>query len=141
MSYRYGRPARTRRAAVILAATWLAVVAAWIAFEMAPWIVAALLTFTLPAAWDFANGRVAWLTLDDTHLRWKSGRHEGEVALARIAHIRLETRLDLSHRARIVLEGGRRLTIPQDSTPPLAELQPALDAAGVAHQRHHFSLM
>lgn len=141
MNFRFERPARTTRAGVILAATWGGILAAWAAFDMAPWVGAALLAFTLPAAWDFAAGRVAWITVDDTHLRWRSGRQEAEIALARIERVRFERRLDLTMRVRLVLEGGRKLALPQDATPPHEDLRKALEARGLRCENHPFSLL
>jgi len=40
-----------------------------------------------------------------------------------------------------VLEGGRRISLPQDSLPPHPVLQDALEARGVRTERHHFGLI
>jgi hypothetical protein len=132
--------ARTARAALILLLVWLAILTLWLALEAAPFIVALLLLATLPAAWDFASGRRAWLRLDDRWLRWGSGRAEGEIALDKIEKVRFETRLDLSVRVRIVIDTGKRYSLPQDAVPSREVLEAAFEARGIATERHHFVL-
>ncbi len=141
MAYRFERKGRTRRALGLVGAVWATVLLAWWMLDMAPWIVAVLLAFTLPAALDYARDKTAWLSLDDTHLRWDAGRQTGEIALARIRALRLETRLDLSLRARVVLDTADRIKLPQECTPPMAEAQAAFEDAGVTVERHPFSLL
>ncbi len=54
----------------------------------------------------------------------------------------LDTRLDFSVRASVVLaDGGRKIRLPYESTPPHKALEAALLARGIAVQRHHFSLI
>ncbi len=113
----------------------------WWWLNAAPWIIAALLLFTLPAAYDFARGREAWFELDSDEIRWRSGRQNAKVATKRIRHIRLETRLDLTVRARLVLDDGKRIPVPQDATPSRDLLETECAARGIETQRHHFSLM
>ena len=134
----HGSSGRTLRAFLVLMLVWLAVLTLWFALAASVWIVGALMIVTLPALLDFATGRRDWLSLDDDLLRWGSGRTTGEVALSRIDHVRFETRLDLSIKVRLILEGGRRITLPQDSLPPHPLLQDALEARGVRTERHHF---
>ncbi|WP_417207961.1 hypothetical protein [Antarctobacter sp.] len=129
---------RSLRAFLILMLVWLALLTLWFVLQASVWVVGALMLVTVPALLDFATGRRAWLRLDDKVLRWGSGKAEGDVALARIDHVRLETRLDFSIRARLMLEDGRRITLPQDSLPPHPLLQDALEARGIKTQRHHF---
>jgi hypothetical protein len=130
---------RTLRAGLILLATWGALLCLWLWIALAPWIAGLMLATTLPAAWDFATARRAWLRLDDATLDWGSGRARGTIALDRIETVRFETRLDLSPRVRLVLRDGRRLTLPQDSLPPGDTLQTALEARGVRTERHPFA--
>lgn len=131
---------RSLRAFLVLMLIWLALLTLWFVLQASVWVVGLVMLVTLPALLDFATGRRAWLRMDDTVLRWGSGRAEGDVALARIDHVRLETRLDFSIRARLVLEDGRRITLPQDSLPPHPRLQDALEARGIRTERHHFVL-
>lgn len=131
---------RSLRAFLVLMLVWMAVLTLWFALHASAWVVGAILLVSLPAVLDFVLGRQAWLRLDDTMLRWGSGRVEGEVALARIDHVRFETRLDFSVRVKLVPEGGPRITLPQDSLPPHPKLQEALEARGIRTERHHFSV-
>jgi hypothetical protein len=100
-----------------------------------------MLATTLPAALDFARNRRGWLRLDDTRLQWKSGRAEAEIALHRIDRVRFETRLDLSIRVRLVLDSGKRLSLPHDTLPEIEVLQQAFDDRGIKWEKHHFGFL
>ncbi|MFY0622033.1 MAG: hypothetical protein JXQ89_10085 [Pelagimonas sp.] len=132
---------RTLRHALIMTAVWGVIVLLWLLLDAADWIVAVLLATTLPAALDFARNRQASLRLDDTQLRWRSGRSQAEVSLHRIDRVRFETRLDLSIRVRLVLDSSKRLSIPQDALPDIEELQKAFDERGVKWEKHHFGFL
>jgi len=132
---------RSLRAFLVLMLVWLAALTLWFALRASVWIVGALLLVSLPALIDFGTGRSAWLRLDDKMLSWGSGGSTGEVALTRITLVRFETRLDFSIRVRLVLDDGRRITLPQDSLPPHPRLQEALEARDIKTERHHFGLI
>jgi len=132
---------RSLRAFLVLMLVWLAALTLWFALQASVWIVGALLLVSLPALIDFGTGRSAWLRLDDKMLSWGSGGSTGEVALTRITLVRFETRLDFSIRVRLVLDDGRRITLPQDSLPPHPRLQEALEARDIKTERHHFGLI
>ncbi len=132
--------ARSLRTGLIVMLVWLAILTIWIVLDAADVVIALLLLTTLPAGWDFASGRKAWLVLDGARLRWGSGRNEGEVALNKIEKVRFETRLDMSVRVRVVIDTGRRITLPQDSLPDTGRLQEGFEARGIATERHHFVL-
>lgn len=139
----FARNGRSLTAALVLSAIWGFLGLAWWRLEASDWIIAALLALTLPALWDFASARPAGMVLNDETIRWWSGRHEGDVRLSTIAHARFDTRLDLTVRVRLVLDNtaATKVPIPQDALPKWEVLQEALEARGVATQRHHFSLM
>ena len=127
---------RSLRAFLVLMLVWLAALTLWFALQASVWIVGALLLVSLPALIDFGTGRSAWLRLDDKMLSWGSGGSTGEVALTRITLVRFETRLDFSIRVRLVLDDGRRITLPQHP-----RLQEALEARDIKTERHHFGLI
>ncbi len=141
MAWRFERSGRRPAAAVALAAVWAALLAAWLWLGAAEWVLLPFLVLSLPAAWDLVTGRQAGLEIDHCAMRWWSGGHRGEARLSAIDHVRLERRFDLSLRARLVLPDGRRVTLPQDSLPPLATLESALAEAGLRSERHPFSLL
>lgn len=132
---------RSLRAALVILTVWLAALALRLWLQAHPAIVAAALLATLPALWDFARARRAWLTLDDRTLCWCSGPATGEVALARIDRVRMDTRLDLSVRVRLILRDGTRVPLPQDALPPPQRLHEALISRGVLVEKHHFALL
>ena len=65
---------RSWRALLILSLVWMAIMTLWVALQAAGFVVALLMLATLPAAWDFANGRQASLRLDSTMLALRSQR-------------------------------------------------------------------
>ncbi|WGW03278.1 hypothetical protein [Tropicibacter oceani] len=142
MIYRFERSGRNRRTLWVLGLIWGALGLALWRLDASGWIAAGLFAVTLPALWDFITARPAGLELDDTALRWWSGRHKGDARLDSIDHVRFDTRLDLSVRVRLVLANAsrRKLTIPQDALPLWQELQRQFEARGVSVQRHHFSV-
>lgn len=132
---------RTWTALLVVLGVWVALLVLWIFWQAATWIILVLMAVTLPAVWDFLTARPAWLRLDDQQIQWRSGRQEGQVLLERLDHVRFETRLDLSVRVRLVLHGGKRITVPQDALPKPPALQLAFDARDIKTQRHHFGLL
>lgn len=139
--YAYDHSGRNRATLVTVLAVWGAVGLAFARLDIAPWIAWLALLATLPAVWDLATNRRAGLRMDRDGLRWFAGRREGEVAWRAVARVRLDTRLDLSVRAALVLHTGRKVRIPQEATPPHREFEAALEARGITVERHHFSLM
>lgn len=125
----------------ILIAVWAALLYLLIVLDAAPMIVAILAVFTLPALWDLVRNPLAGIDLSATHLRWFTGPRDAVIALSEIDHIRLDTRLDLSVRASIVLPSGRRIRMPFEATPPHQAFEDALTAQGVTVKRFHFQLL
>lgn len=139
--YAFDRRGRNRSTLVVLIAVWALLLSAWLWLEAATWLMPLLALPTLPALWEVIANPAAGLRLTDSHLRWFSGRRDAEVALAQIDHIRLDTRLDLSVRATVVLRTGRKLRLPFEATPPHRSFEDALTARGVKVLRHHFMLV
>lgn len=130
---------RSTKAAIVLIALWAGLICLWVFLSAAPWIVALLMLATLPAAWEFMTAKQASFRLTPTKLTWQSGRSEGDIAVAKIDAVRLETRLDWSVRVKILVP-GKRIVLPQDCVPPHRELETALQALGVTTSRHHFTI-
>lgn len=124
----------------MVAAVWLALIAAYVMIEASPMIVAIVALFTLPALWELATNPIARLSLSPQVLVWQRGKDKVTIPLNTIDHIRLDTRVDLSVRATVVLRSGQRLRVPPDAMPPHRPFEYALHAAGVPTRRHHFSL-
>jgi len=139
--FTFEHTARSPAAMIIIGGVWVALAVLWGWLDTAVWIVGFLALFTLPAVWDTWRDTSAGLTLDDNLLRWHAGRREAEVALEEIDHVRLDTRLDFSVRATVLLKTGRKLRLPFESTPPHQAFEDALHARDVKTQRHHFTLM
>jgi hypothetical protein len=96
--------------------------------------------FALPALVDWITDRAAWLAIYPDRLTWRSGRRDGAMPAAEIAHLRLDRRMDTGFRLTIVDSAGRPHPLPPDLPAPADDLTEALDRAGIAHERHPFSL-
>ncbi|MEO9631931.1 MAG: hypothetical protein ABJG14_16000 [Sulfitobacter sp.] len=97
--------------------------------------------FTLPALWEIFTNPVSGLTLDDDTLTWITGKRDAKIALVQIDRVRLDTRLDMSVRATVILKTGRKIKLPFEATPPHRALETALQTRGITTERHHFTLI
>ena len=105
----------------------------------AAWGVLALLAIPLiPAIAEQIRNPQRWLRITNCSIIWHDGFSEQEVALNRIAEARLDTRWDLSIRARLTLESKDRLRLPPTVTPKADPLAEALEMRGVKVSRQHF---
>lgn len=137
----FERSGRQPRAIAILCAIWTLLLFLYLRLDAAPWIIGIFAVFTLPALWDQIANPGAGMRFEPAHLIWHSGRRDAQIPWSQIDHVRLDTRLDFSVRATIVLVTGKRVRAPFEATPPADTLVAALDARGVRVERHHFSLL
>jgi hypothetical protein len=138
--YRFRRQGRSLALALALAAWLLALAALAIFAQASLWLIALLGLPTLPGLYELGKNPQSGLDLTEDRLSWFTGSLQGAVPVSQIARLRLDTRLDLSVRATLVLTSGDKLRLPQPATPPVEALTQALDARGIPHERHHFSL-
>ncbi|MEO0389664.1 MAG: PH domain-containing protein [Pseudomonadota bacterium] len=139
--FHWRRPGRSTATAITVGLIWLALAVAYIGFDASIWVVWLFVLFTMPALYDLAAGRVSEMHVTDQGLRWRSGRREERASWDEIASVRLDTRLDFSVRTSLILPSGRRVRLPIDVTPPVADFEQALRAHGAQVRRHHFSLI
>jgi hypothetical protein len=137
--YDYNREGRNPTTLRVVLGIWAALIAAILLFDAAVWLMGLIALFTLPAVWDLWQNPASGLTLDQTGLRWFSGKRSGALDWSEIDRIRLDTRLDLSVRASAVLHSGRKIRLPYECTPPHQRLEAELNARGIRTERHHFS--
>ena len=140
-AYTYRRHARSRTALLVLPAIWAALGAGWLWIDASGWLVGLLGLFPLPALWELFTNPTSGLTLDYDNLSWVTGKRDAKIALAQIDHVRLDTRLDMSVRATVILKTGRKIKLPFEATPPHRALETALHARGITTERHHFTLI
>jgi hypothetical protein len=132
---------RNRRTALALGAVWTGLALMVWVIDAAGWVVAGLGLFSLPALWDLLSDRPAGLRLGADGLTWHSGAGGGTIPLSQIRAVRLDRRLDLSHRVSVVLQDQRLVRLPQDCLPPLPVLEAALRQAGLRVERHPFAVI
>ncbi len=138
--YTYQRNHRSTGSLILLPAIWLALIGSAVLVDAAPLLIGILAACTLPLLWDLIKNPPAGLTLTQASLKWHSGTQTAEIALKEIELIRLDTRLDFSVRATVILKNGRKIRIPFEATPPHQTLENALHAKAIKTERHHFSL-
>jgi hypothetical protein len=126
---------------ITLVTIWILLAVAMVRFDASVWMVWIGALATLPALYDLVTARVSLLRLTDAVLNWQSGKRNGSVTLQDIKTVRLDTRLDLSIKATLVLHTGSRLRLPLDVVPPAQAFEDTLRARGVAVERHHFRLV
>ena len=56
-----------------------------------------------------------------------------------IDYVRFDTRWDFSVRVSVVLNSGKKIRLPDESTPPHKVLEPVFEQAGFRVDRHHFT--
>ncbi|HSG55096.1 MAG TPA: hypothetical protein VLA45_06540 [Paracoccaceae bacterium] len=132
---------RNPRTALALVGVWAVLALLLVVFQAAPLIVGGLGLFTLPALWDLVSNRGSGLRVTDQDLHWFSGAKADTIPLPRIKTVRLDRRLDLSYRVSVVLRDDRRIRLPQDCVPAIDRLEEVLHKAGIAVERHPFSLL
>lgn len=138
--YHFRRQGRSP-ALVLALAAWLAALAGLYFYAQAtPWLIALLFLPVIPGLFDLVKNPGSGLDVTAEQIVWFTGGERTDLPLSRIARLRLDTRLDLSIRATLILTTGNKLRLPQPVVPPVAELTHALDQRGIAHERHHFSL-
>ena len=139
--FSYCRSGRNAATLLAVAGVWLVLTGAVVLVDASAWLMGALALFTLPALWDLWRNPAAGLRFTPEALTWFTGARDAEVAWREIEKVRLETRLDFSVRASVVLRSGSRIRLPYESTPPHALLEAALNARGIRTERHHFLLI
>lgn len=96
--------------------------------------------FALPALVDWITDRQLRLSVHPDRLTWQSGRRDGAMPADEIRHLRIDRRMDTGFRLTIVDTAGRLHRLPPELPAPADALTDALDRAGIAHERHPFSL-
>jgi hypothetical protein len=140
-AFRFRRAGRNRATLWSAAAVWAVLAAAVIIVDASPMLMGLVGVLTLPAIWELATNPSAGLDLTQTDLHWFTGRRSGTLARGEIAQVRLDTRLDFSVRATVVLTTGRKIRLPYECTPPHKAFEAALNNLGIRTERHHFSLI
>lgn len=139
--FSFRRSGRSWTALISVVGIWAVLVFAIAVFDAAPWLMAAIALFTLPAAWDFWQNVKAGLDMDEHGLTWFAGRRSAHLSWAEVDRFRLDTRLDFSVRATAVLKAGGKVRLPYESTPHHKQMEAELSARGIPTERHHFSLI
>lgn len=136
--FRFEPQARSLRAQAMIG-VWAAGLVAMRLMLDAAWVVLALLALPLiPAIVEQIRNPRRWLLISDKAITWHDGFSEQDVPLDRIAEVRLDTRWDMSVRARLTLHSGTKLRLPPTVTPKSEQLEQELQARGAKVSRQHF---
>ena len=139
--FTFTRHNRAPRTIGVLIAVYVALGALVMLFDAAWWLVVVLVLPTLPALWDILKNTSAGLSLDDQDLRWFTGGREAQIDCSDIDFFRFDTRWDFSVRVSVVLASGKRIRLPDESSPPHKMFEKALQDAGFRVERHHFTAL
>ena len=136
----YRHEVRGRRTSTLLKVTivWGIALSGVLFLDMAWWIAAVLLAFTLPALVDYIRDTCVWVEVWPSRLVWQSTLSDGDCS--DIDHVRLDRRFDGGMKITLIHVGGTHTRLPPDVSPPIEAFQEALKDAGIAAQRHPFSV-
>lgn len=138
---RFETNGRRRRVIGMVLGIWGIVLSLTVLIDLAGWIALTLALFTLPALWDWFSNRRSNLEIHSNRVSWQSGRQEGTVPIQHIDHMRIDRRIDGGFRLSIAPTDRRPIRLPPDIPADPSRLEPALKEAGIAFQRHPFSLL
>lgn len=136
----FRRNGRSLRAGLVLAAIYALLIAGTELIDATLWITVPIALLTVPAVVDMVRNPSAGLELDADRLHWHTGARQAEVRLDEIAHVRMDTRWDLSVRVTLYLQGGKTVRLPHESLPHHRALERALHQHGIPVERHHFTV-
>ncbi len=138
MIYQFERRGRRWGVVLPILAVWVAVLLGTLALNLVWWIALTVLLFTLPAVLDVIRDSKASLEIWQSRIVWSSALRGGD--RADIDHVRLDRRFDGGMKITLVHVGGSHTRLPPDISPPVDAFQEALKQAGIASQRHPFSV-
>lgn len=139
MIYRFEREARRPKTIATVAGIWMIVIALWIWLDLAMFICIGILAFTIPALLEIWRNTVASIEVWPNRIVWTSSLTRGD--RSDIDHVRFNRRFDGSMKITLVHVGGKPTRLPPDVNPPTQDIETALKTAGIAVQRHPFSLL
>lgn len=132
-------PSARNAKSIALIALWLFGLAALHLWFGAIWyIVAGLALPLIPALIEQVRNPTRWFRITADTISWFDGITIQEVPLARVQTLRLDTRWDLSVRARLDLKSGQKVVLPPTVTPDHNELERVAQSLGITTERHHF---
>lgn len=137
--YSFSRRGRSP-AAVLATAGWLiALLVLWQLLDAAVWLMVLLALPALPALLDLIRNPLSGMNISGNRIAWFTGGLTGEASFSEIDRVRFDTRWDFSVRATLILRDGKRIRLPQEATPPHAELDARFQNRGIPTERHHFT--
>jgi hypothetical protein len=139
MIYHFERRGRRPATALCVVAIWAGLFAIWVGLDVTIWIIAAVTLFTLPAVWDLIADPRGTIEIWQNRIVWSSTLGQGD--RSDVDHVRLNRRFDGTFRVTLVHIGGATTRLPSDIAPPVTDLEVALKDAGIATQRHPFSII
>lgn len=139
--YIFERNGRRASTAVTVVVIWTLLALAMVLLDASVWVAWLGALATLPALYDLVVARVSSLRLSGTAVDWQSGKRTGSAPLSAIKTVQLDTRLDMSVKATLILHTGANIRLPLDVVPPSRAFEDALKQRGIPVERHHFRLI
>lgn len=137
--YSFSRQGRSL-ATILATGGWLAgLLVLWLGLGAVLWIVVLLALPVLPALFDLVRNPFSGLKISGDRIEWFSGGLTASAELREIERVRFDTRWDFSVRTTLILHSGKRIRLPQEATPPYAEVNAAFQTRKIRTDRHHFT--
>lgn len=137
----FERQGRSPTLGIALALWSAALILGGLILQITAWILMLLALPLLPGLWDLWRNPKSGLTVSGGDIHWYSSTQTATLPLTDIALLRLDRRWDFSFRATLILHTGAKIRLPQSVLPPVTLLEEHLNSAGIASQRHHFTIL
>ena len=139
--FTYSAIGRNWTTLIVTLSVWVVLAFLLLRVEMAPWLAMIVFLITLPAVYDLISARASGIKVNGDQIAWYAGKRDNSVAAHLIAHIKLDTRLDLSGRCTLVLSSGQKVKVPFEACPNHRALETQLHAHGYTTRRQHFGFV
>ena len=139
--FTFERRGRSSAAALIIAGVYIVLIVAMLFLNVSIWIVGIVFVFTLPAIWDLTKDTRSGMFLSENDISWFHGKNSATIELSEIERFRIDLRMDRSVKLSVELKSGRKIRLPQPSTPPLKDLERELTLRELAFRKNPFALL
>lgn len=140
-AYSFERRGRSKLTAIVVIGIYVVLACAYVALDISLWFVGITAVFTLPALWDLKADTRSGLTLSKSGVSWFHGKNSATIERSEIKRFRVDLRMDRSVKLSVELQSGRRIRLPQPSTPPLKDLERELTNYDYPFRKNPFALL
>jgi len=139
--YSFERRGRTKLAAMVVSGIYAFLALAFFVLEISLWISGIAFLLTLPALWDMIADTRSGFSLSEDGVTWFHGKNSATIERSEIKLFKVDLRMDRSVKLSVELHSGRKIRLPQPSTPPLKDLERELANYGFPFRKNPFALL